>query len=320
MQDRTFLDEDLYSSVNINKLSDARFLQDFQPGDFRDDPNPDNMVALTKWNENYTGVLIARKQLNRNFDGTDKLPELSFDVKRQQIGESPWFYDSQTSAGDYQRQFATGNLFPDYHSFRADTYHQISRPGTYFGWLSIVPHLGARATFYEDSGFTQQTITNTTTSSTVIGADGLPVTTKTTTPVTNENLINNGSLFRAAVTAGLEASFKFSKAYEGVQSRDWGLDGLRHVVQPYMDASFVYTSEKPAQIYQFDRYVRIDPAQPRSTSRNSTPSIRWTTGRSSGSVSTTASKPGATARPLPGWKSIRSSTSTCSGPRLAIPP
>jgi LPS-assembly protein len=262
LQDRTFLDEDLYSTVNINKLSDARFLQDFQPGDFRDDPNPDNMIAVTKWNENYSGILIARKQINNAFDGTDKLPEFAFDVKRQPIGDLPVFYDSQTSAGMYQRQFANGNLFPDYHSFRADTYHQISRPGTYFGWLSIVPHLGGMATYYNDSGFTQQTITNVTTSSTVIGADGLPVTTKTTTPVTNETLINNGSLFRAAVTAGLEMSFKFSKTYENVQSRDWGLDGLRHVVQPYMDASYVHTNQTPDQIYQFDRYVPSTQAPP----------------------------------------------------------
>ena len=96
----------------------------------------------------------------------------------------------------------------------------------------------------------------------MIGPDGLPVTTKTTTPVTNENLVNNGSLFRAAVTAGLEMSFKFSKAYEAVQSRPWGLDGLRHVVQPYMDASYVYTNHTPDQIYQFDRYVPSTQAPP----------------------------------------------------------
>ena len=157
-------------------------MQDFSPGDFITDPNPDNMVSVTKWNENYTGIAIVRKQINNAFDGTDKLPEFALDVKREPLGDLPLFYDSQTSAGMYERQFANGNLFPDYHSFRADTYHQISRPGTYFGWLSIVPHLGARATFYEDSGFTQQSVTNVNSTTTTIGPDGLPVTTKTVTP------------------------------------------------------------------------------------------------------------------------------------------
>jgi len=255
LQDRTYLDEDLYSTINITKLSDARFLQDFEPGEFRENPNPDNMIAVTKWSENYSAILMARKQINKDFDGTEKLPEGALDIKRQPLWDSPIFYDSENSAGMYQRNFANGSLFPDYKSFRVDSYHQLSRPGTYFGWLSLNPHVGVRGTFYENSGFTQQDIENITTSTTVIGPDGLPVTTKTTTQQTNEVLVRNGSLFRAAVTAGLDASFKFSKAYEGVQSRTWGLDGLRHIVEPYMDASFVYTNQDPGKIYQFDRFV-----------------------------------------------------------------
>jgi len=255
LQDRTFLDEDLYSSVNINKLSDARFLQDFDIGDFRTDPNPDNMIAVTKWNENYSAIVMARKQLNKNFDGTNRLPDIALDVKRQNIGDSPYFYDSQNSAGLYERQFANGSLFPDFHSFRADTYQQISRPGTYFGWLSIVPHLGARATFYENSGLTQQDIQNITAFNTVLGPGQLGQVTKTDTSVTKENLVENGTLFRVAATAGLEASFKFSKAWEDVQSRAIGLDGLRHVVQPFLDYSYVRVSQPPENIFQFDRFV-----------------------------------------------------------------
>lgn len=81
------------------------------------------------------------------------------------------------------------------------------------------------------------------------------VTSKTQQEI-NEELIENGSLFRAAVTAGLEMSFKFSKAYEGVQSRALGLDGLRHIVQPYLNASFVYSNEDANKVLQFDRYSR----------------------------------------------------------------
>ncbi|HEY3897273.1 MAG TPA: hypothetical protein VGM54_01590 [Chthoniobacter sp.] len=262
LQDRTYLDEDLYSSVNINKLSDARFLQDFDIAAFETDPNPDNMVSLTKWNENWSAIVIARKQLNNAFDGTDKLPEAAFDAKRQQIGSSPFFYDSQNSAGFYERQFSNGSLFPDYHSFRMDTYQQISRPGTYFGWLSIVPHVGVRATYYENSGFTQQDVEDITESTTTIGPNGVPVTTNSLVPQTTEKLVENGSLLRLAVTAGMEASFKFSKAYEGVQSRLFGLDGLRHVVQPFVDYSFVRVDQPPESVYQFDRFVPSTQAQP----------------------------------------------------------
>jgi hypothetical protein len=256
LQDRTYLTEDIYTTVNINKLSDARYLQDFEPSEFRLNPNPDNLVAITKWDENYSAILMARKQINSQFDGTEKLPEFAFDVKRQPISDWPLFYDSETSAGEYRRAFAKDSPFPDFDAFRADTYHQLSRPGTYFGWLSVNPHVGARATFYSKSGSIQETINNVTSSKTTIGADGLPVTTTTTTQQTQEKLNEDGELFRVAATAGLEMSFKFSRAYESVQSRAIGLDGLRHVVQPYMDASFVRTNEDPAGILQFDRYNR----------------------------------------------------------------
>jgi lipopolysaccharide assembly outer membrane protein LptD (OstA) len=262
LQDRTFLDEDLYSSININKLSDARFLQDYDISDFQTDPNPDNLIAVTKWSENWSAIIMARKQINQAFDGTDKMPEFALDEKRQQIGDSPFFWDSQNSAGYYERQFSNGSLFPNYQSFRIDSYQQISRPGTYFGWLSIVPHIGARITYYGNSGFTQQDVQDVTESSTTIGPNGVPVVTQTIVPQTTEKLVERGPLLRLAATAGMESSFKFSRAYEEIQSRFLGLDGLRHVVQPFMDFSYVRVSQTPEQIYQFDRFVPSTQAPP----------------------------------------------------------
>ena len=243
LQDRTYFTEDIYTTVNINKLSDKRYLQDFDEATFREDPNPDNLIAITKWDEDYTLTLMARQQINPDFDGTERLPEIALDMKRQPLFKTPLFYDSDSSAGFLRRNFASDSLFPDYDSFRADTYHQLSLPGTYFGFLSLIPKVGARATYYSHSGFTEAVTTTQTT-----GA----------TSVTNTDYLlrRGGSLFRAAVTAGFEASFKVSKAYEGVQSRTWGLDGLRHVVQPYMDASFVYSDKDPSRILQFDRLNR----------------------------------------------------------------
>ncbi|MCE9610585.1 MAG: hypothetical protein K8R23_10365 [Chthoniobacter sp.] len=253
LQDRTYWTEDIFTTVNINKLSDQRFLQDFAEGEFRLDPNPDNLLAITKWDEDYTLTLMGREQINEDFDGTERLPELAFDMKRQPVFKTPLFYDSESSAGFLRRNFAQGSTFPDYDTFRADTYHQLSLPGTYFGFLSFVPKFGLRGTFYNDSGFTEAvTSTENVTSP---GVNGGPATTKTVTNV-NQLLRRGGSVFRVAVTGGFETSFKISKAYEDVQSRMWGLDGLRHVVQPYLNASFVYTDKDPSRILQFDRLNR----------------------------------------------------------------
>ena len=53
--------------------------------------------------------------------------------------------------------------------------------------------------------------------------------------------------------AGVEASFKLTREWDKTQSRSWGLDGLRHVIQPFMNFSFVRTSTPATDILQFDR-------------------------------------------------------------------
>ncbi len=267
LQDRNYWTDDIYSTVNLNILSDRRFLQDFDPGEFRENPNPDNSVSLTKWDEDYTVTLTARAQLNTDMDGTEKLPEGALDIKRQPVfGKSGLFYDGETSAGFLRRVFADGSVFPDYDAFRADTFHQLTYPGTYFEWLSLVPKIGLRGTYYSDSGSTENVTTFRDIESVVIDPatgepeidpeTGLSRTQKETVSQTVQQLKFNGALFRPVVNAGVEASFKFSKAFEQAQSRAWGLDGLRHVVQPYLNASFVYADRDPTEILQFDRINR----------------------------------------------------------------
>ena len=66
--------------------------------------------------------------------------------------------------------------------------------------------------------------------------------------------MKSGDIFRTVFNAGVEASFKVSREWEEVQSRALGLDGLRHVIQPFTDFSWVSDSGNPAAILQFDRF------------------------------------------------------------------
>ena len=54
-----------------------------------------------------------------------------------------------------------------------------------------------------------------------------------------------------------------SRAFEQVQSRALGLDGLRHVIEPYVNYSGVYNmGPSPEDIYQFDRVTPSTQLQP----------------------------------------------------------
>lgn len=259
-QSRTYLTDDIYANADINKLSDYRFLRDFYPNEYRTNPQPDNMVSVTKWDEGYTITGIARAQVNDFFDTTERLPEAAFDITRQPVfnpfGEnSPIFYEGETSASRLAREFgslstsdvlhpvATSSLLSNYNATRLDSYHQFSLPQTYGGWLSVMPYAGVRATYYSagaDSTLASLQQTDT----------GLELRQNVQSLVQNKT---GNTVFRGIVNAGVESSFKFSREWEEIQSSTLGLDGLRHVVQPYTNLSFVKSSENPDNILQFDR-------------------------------------------------------------------
>jgi hypothetical protein len=122
------------------------------------------------------------------------------------------------------------------------------------GWLSIVPRIGIRGTWYSESGPILPSVE----SETIRLADG----SSTEVERTFNRLRKEGSVFRPVANAGLEMSFKASRAYEDVQSRIWGLDGLRHVVQPYANFSFVQTGNDNRDILRFDRLSRSSQLPP----------------------------------------------------------
>ncbi|MEI7820539.1 MAG: LPS assembly protein LptD [Verrucomicrobiota bacterium] len=248
LQTRQYLTDDIYASVNINKLSDSRFLQDFYESEFIRNPHPDNAVSITKFADDYTMTLLARGQVNKFFDTTERLPELAIDMTRQPILGSRFFYEGQTSVGSYHRNFAKGTALPDYGFTRVDSFHQFLFPQTYGGWLSVVPRIGVRGTWYSETGSTVQTAPLTPlelSAATIKNADG-----------TINRLMKTGSVFRPVFNAGVETSFKASRTYESVQSRKWGLDGMRHIIQPYANLSYVTTDSDGKQLFQIDRLQR----------------------------------------------------------------
>src|SRR6266567_4443258 len=148
LQDQTNFTEQIYGIANLTKLSDQYVMQDFYQGEFRVDPVPDNVVALTKADPFYTLTGIARFQANQFFTTTERLPEVVLDVKRQALFGGPIFYEGETGFANLRLQFPEGAGFENYGTDRFDTFHQLTYPNTYFGWLSIVPRVGYRGTYY----------------------------------------------------------------------------------------------------------------------------------------------------------------------------
>ena len=249
LEDKTEFTDDIYGIVNVTKLSDPFVMQDFYQSEFRINPVPDNVVALAKTDPFYTLTGIARFQANEFFDQTERLPEVVLDIKRHALFGGPVFYEGESGFADLRRKFPNDSEFESYSSTRFDTFHQLTYPNTYFGWLSIVPRVGFRGTYYGESRDLGKTI---------FPVDLNPFTPDfiLPDPTLAHPIAFGGDTFRTVFNAGTEASFKISRTWEEVQSRTLGLDGLLHVVQPF--TNFSYVSENgpdPAAILQFDRFL-----------------------------------------------------------------
>jgi LPS-assembly protein len=248
LEDRTILTKDIYGIVDITKLSDPFVMQDFYQSEFRINPVPDNVIALAKTDPFYTITAITRFQANDFFEQTERLPEVVMDIKRHALFGGPIFYEGETGFADLHRSFPEGSGFEDYGTTRLDTFHQLFYPKTYFGWLSIVPRAGFRATYYDETRDLGKT---------VFGNSDNPLvpTFLLPDPTPLNPIVDGGSGVRTVINTGVEASFKLSRSWEDVESRALGLDGLLHVVQPFTDFSYVRENGiNPAAVLEFDRF------------------------------------------------------------------
>ncbi len=233
-----------YLDFDINKLSDIHFYEDFFFNDFRENPEPDNQISLVHTDPAYVATLMTRLQFNSFYRVGEKLPELSVDFTRRPLWNTGIFHQGSFSIGVLREQLGSlqeqefnrlvaqgqlgfpnpldrtayqrflglapgGVLFPtfDTPSFtRIHTYQEFLYPTTLFGWLNLVPRIGGGVTHYSD-------------------IDGSP------TGLSSDT--------KGIFHVGLDASFKLVKTWNDFQKPSWGLDGLRHIFQPYLNYSYL---------------------------------------------------------------------------------
>ena len=213
----------------VDYQTDPLVAHDFFLSDYRNNPQPYTYVEVNPHADNWSLDAEATPRVNGFFDQVDRLPDVQLNGFRQEIGATPLYYDSQSSVGYYRRYFAETNglnqpdyVTPreDYSAGRADTYHQVLLPWTFFNWLNVAPRAGGRLTYY--------------------GTESGPgaVTAETTRTVFN---------------TGVDTSFKATQLWPGATNSFLQVDGLRHVIEPSADYVFVPTpSATPNHLPQFD--------------------------------------------------------------------
>jgi lipopolysaccharide assembly outer membrane protein LptD (OstA) len=249
---QTFGPKDYFLS-EFTYLSDQYVLEDFFEKEYRKSFQPQNYATFVHREENATLSLSAYKRLNDFYEAVDRLPELALDVQRVQIADTPLYYESRNSVAYLEKLYPEETGRDGYSSGRADSSHEIYYPTRNFGFLNITPRTGYEATYYTEtvewSSVTQYVDTVTTNTGGVV-VNG----TKTNvTRIAN----STGSDLRSIVNMGLETSFRSFKVINNEENM-FGT-GLRHVVEPYADYTFVPEPNlRPGQLYQFDEIDALD--------------------------------------------------------------
>jgi lipopolysaccharide assembly outer membrane protein LptD (OstA) len=219
---RATLRTNLTATVVVHEQSDPWVVHDFFETEYRQNPQPKSFLEVNQLWSNFSLNLVAQPQINDFFQTVERLPDIKFSGMRQQLGASPFYYESDSSFA-YLR-FRAGDKFgTNYSGLRADTYHQLLMPETYFGWLTITPRVGGRFTHYGE-------------------------TESRDLELKEEN--------RGVFNTGAEASFKASRLWTGVQSKFWDADGIRHIIEPSLNYVFVPSpTVAPSKLPQYDTEI-----------------------------------------------------------------
>ncbi|MBI5775698.1 MAG: LPS-assembly protein LptD [Verrucomicrobia bacterium] len=213
------LTSNLTVQATLREQGDPFIVRDFFEDDYRKNIQPNSFLEVNQRWQNWSLNVLAQPRINDFYDTVERLPDVKLTGIRQQLGATPFYYESESSLGYFQHKFAD-NTLPAFAAWRADTFHQIVLPKTLAGWLNVTPRLGTRYTHYGES-------------------DGRGAATS------EQN--------RWVFNTGMETSFKASRTWRGAESSFWDVSGLRHILEPSVNYVFVPRPNKvPTQLPQFD--------------------------------------------------------------------
>lgn len=216
-----------YTNLNVKSRvryqSDPRVVENFFESEYRRNPQPNTFIEVNRLWDNFSLDVFSQVQVNDFLETQERLPDIRLSGYRQPVFGSPIYYETVSSAGYYQRNYAISNGVPqgqDYAAPRADTFHQLTLPQTFFGWLNVAPRVGGRLSYYGET----------------TGSGG-----------------TNDATSRAVFNTGVEFTFKASQTWAGATNRLLAIDGVRHIIEPSLNYVYVPTpSATPDELPQFD--------------------------------------------------------------------
>ncbi len=229
--------------IRSSYFSDSYVFPDFYESEYKLQSQPDSFANYSHTDDGWSAGLSVYHRANEFYDAVNRLPDAWVDVLNTQIGETPFYYESQSSGGFLQKEFAdygisTNQPLDSYDSVRIDSRHAIYIPEKIFGFLSLVPRAVYRGTYYGTTRGSRE----------IHETDG-------TNTFSSTEYFDEGGKLRNLFELGLESSFKVYGMFEDETGR------LRHIVEPYINYTFIpEPNVRPDEVYKFDYIDDLDKA------------------------------------------------------------
>lgn len=214
------VDDKTNATWQYYRLSDADFLKDFFERENRNDPDPSTYFVMTRLLTYGTLGLTVQSRVNRFNTEVERLPEVSYNLSNQALGNSGFFFKNTSSYVNLVKKFAAPSE-TNLETKRVDTQNELSYPMK-IAFLEFKPYVGGQHTYY---------------SRTINRADYNSV--------------------RGQFWTGADVSTKFSRVYD-VNGKFWGMNinKLRHIIAPSI--GYFYAHDPSIESAKLDQFDPID--------------------------------------------------------------
>ena len=256
----THITDRLDFRMQIDLISDFEYLRDFYEERFRSEYEPPTYASLEYQHDRFTASAFMTLRINDFYSTVDRLPELRVDVQRQELFANLYYQGEMSLTPLFMRWRRFDRDIPgddawhirNYGTLRFDSLHMLYYPIKLWD-VNIIPRTGIRLTAYSSSSEREIGTAELAKMFVADEVEGLPWGTR----VTNYDS-KGGSKFRVIGELGVEVNTKFYHAWQDVKNAYWGLDGLRHVVIPYVNYTYIPRPTVNADnLYYFDEVDRI---------------------------------------------------------------
>jgi LPS-assembly protein len=139
--------------ATLDLESDNSFNKTFQNNtSLRTRRSTDSFASYNKnWSNSTLNVLtrFRESKQDNNDDTFGQLPQIIYQSQRQQIGKSSFFFNQETSFTSFLLDLNPDPVADDdYTVNRFDIHPQLSRPFAIAPWLTFIPTVGVRETYY----------------------------------------------------------------------------------------------------------------------------------------------------------------------------